>query len=253
VRRFWISPEDISDGGATVTLSGDEFHHLSHVARLGEGERLELLTGDGRIATGEILSITKKNAEIKILSVNRLPPPPEPRVSLILSVPRFQKMDLILQKCVELGCHEMIPVVSEKSFVKTINSDLKGKIPRWKKIILEACKQSGRAWPMEIREPQKLSHEVARIQSSSDQAGLFLYEGEGVVDIKSALHKIRQGGALRSIACFVGAEGGFSPQEVGFFGDAGFHSVTMGPLVLRVETACIALLGVIQYEFDYMR
>ena len=249
MRRFWVDPQELQSPGTLVTLKDDEFHHLVHVSRLEEGERLELLSGDGRIATGILKKISKRSAEVEVQSIEQLPPPFEPRVTLVISVPRFQKMDLILQKCVELNAFRIVPVVSDRSFVKTLSADLKGKIPRWRKIVLEACKQSGRAWPMDLAEPETLDKYIGRM-GHTQETGLFFYEGEGVLDVKTALQKIPSNA---NITCFVGAEGGFSTREVDLFRQSGFAPITLGPLVLRVETACITLLSVIQYQFGYMK
>jgi 16S rRNA (uracil1498-N3)-methyltransferase len=242
-----VLPQDILPGGSP-TLAGDEFHHLKNVCRLEEGERVELLDGQGRIAIAQIASIGKKSAELNIESIRNLPAPPQPRVNLVICVPRFQKMDLIIQKSVELDAAQIIPVVSQRSFVKTLSDDLDSKVLRWRKIAAEACKQSGRAWPMEIADFSKLSEVMGR---STPSKSLFLYEGEGTSDLKSSLNRL--GKLEEPLTVFIGAEGGFSPEEVESFSQRGFRPVTLGPLVLRVETACITILSVIQYHFDLMR
>ena len=132
--------------------------------------------------------------------------------------------------------------------MKTLNKDLKSKSQRWNKIATEGCKQSGRAWPMNIIEPTKLQ---AQIEFTKSGEGLFLYEGEGTQDIKTALSS--KDNAREQVTVFVGAEGGFSSQEVQVFKEKNLEPVTLGPLVLRVETACIAVLSIIQYQFDLLR
>src|SRR5689334_20042084 len=143
MRRFFVEPQDLKDRGH-VTLTGDEFHHLKNVCRLEVGERVELLDGRGRLALAEITEMTKRDATLEVKNIETLSPPAKPDVEIVLCVPRFQKMDLIIQKCVELGATKISPVVSERSFVKTISKDLTGKLKRWEKISSEACKQSGR-------------------------------------------------------------------------------------------------------------
>jgi len=248
VRRFFVTPDNLNENQA-VHLDGDEFHHLKNVCRLEEGERVELLDGEGRIALAVINQIGKKSATLDIEKIDKLSPMPFPHVKIILCVPRFQKMDLIIQKCVELGATEILPVVSDRSFVKSLSKDLTVKVKRWEKIAGEACKQSGRAWPMKISEFSTLAKasELAKADES-----LFLYEGDGVLNIKSALEK-KQASTLETLTLFIGAEGGFSTTEVENFKKLGFQPVTMGSLVLRVETACIAILSVIQYHFGLMR
>jgi len=247
MRRFFVSDESqLND--ETVELTGDEFHHLVHVSRLEKGERVELLDGKGRIALAQIDAIGKKAAVLSLIRVSEPPPPPKPLIEIILALPRFQKMDLIIQKSVELGAERITPVFSERSFVKKISSDLIRKRKRWEAIAKEACKQSGRAWPLEIGDFATLSEVV---ETAPKEESLFLYEGEGEIDIHSALNRYKT--RPEKILVFIGAEGGFSPFEVDTFKSKSLTPITLGPLVLRVETACIVLLSVIQYHFDLMR
>jgi 16S rRNA (uracil1498-N3)-methyltransferase len=246
MRRFFLDPTDLKSD--TVTLTGDEFHHLRNVSRLEEGEFVELLDGAGQIAKAKITELTKKSARLLVLDRKTLAPMASPHIEIVLCLPRFQKMDMIIQKAVELGAAKISPVVSDRSFLKTISNELTGKIPRWKKISQEACKQSGRAWPLLWGEPETLSE---AIESRKGAHCLFLYEGEAVLDIKSALSKFTS--PPKNLSLFIGAEGGFSPQEVQKFSQFEFTPVTLGPLVLRVETACIAILSVIEYHFGLMR
>jgi 16S rRNA (uracil1498-N3)-methyltransferase len=247
VRRFFVEPGELVLG-QSVELGGDEFHHLKNVSRLEEGERVELLDGRGKIAVALIASMQKKSATLTIESIENLPPLPKPEIEIVLCVPRFQKMDLIIQKSVELGAAEITPVVSERSFLKTITKELTSKHARWEKIAAEACKQSGRAWPLRLRVASTLTE---KIKEADPAYSLFLYEGESATDIKTALSSLK--GSVDKLAIFIGAEGGFSPEEVQAFVEKGMKPVTMGPLVLRVETACIAILSVIQYAFGVMR
>lgn len=245
MRRFFVSPEELKK--ETVILKDDEFHHLKNVCRLEEGERIELLDGQGHVALSLIKNIDKKQALIEVQETKKLPPLAEPHIEIILSLPRFQTMDEIIQKSVELGVKKIIPVLSDRSFLKKPSSDLKAKIERWNKIGLSACKQSGRAWPMEITqavEIEKLLEEKSSIPS------LFLYEGEAAQDIHAALAKLTK---PRGIRVYIGAEGGFSPREVELFQAAGMLPITLGDLVLRVETACIAATAVIKYHFNLLK
>jgi len=246
MRRFFVQPENLKS--KNVTLEGDEFHHLRNVSRLEVGEFVELLDGAGQIAKAKITEIKKKLAVLEVLDIKTLRPMPVPHIEIVLCLPRFQKMDMIIQKAAELGAAKISPVVSDRSFLKNVSKELSTKMPRWKKISIEACKQSGRAWPMGWSDPETLDEALLRLQKRS---GLFLFEGESALDIKSALTKFES--APNQLTVFIGAEGGFSPKEVEKFKDLGFDPVTLGPLVLRVETACIAILSVIEYHFGLMR
>jgi 16S rRNA (uracil1498-N3)-methyltransferase len=245
MRRFFTEPESLDE--TEVILKDDEFHHLRNVSRLEVGEFVELLDGAGRVAKAKIIKIEKKSATLEVLERKTLPPPPTPHIEIVLCLPRFQKMDLIIQKAVELGCTKITPVVSERSFLKSLSKEITEKIPRWQKISDEACKQSGRVWPMKFGEAEELENIIPKRKSKN---ALFLYEGESAIDIKSALTTFSS--APEEITVFIGAEGGFSPRELESFKKNGLKPITLGSLVLRVETACIAILSVIDYHFNKM-
>jgi 16S rRNA (uracil1498-N3)-methyltransferase len=247
MRRFFLQPSEKLEADNSVSLTGDEFHHLRNVSRLEAGERVELLDGKGKIALATIREIGKKAAWLDVNSVHDVPPMSKPHIEIILCVPRFQKVDLIIQKSAELGAVALTPVVSDRSFIKTLSKDNLGKVSRWEKIATEACKQSGRAWPLHVNEFSTLEDKISQTPKGQ---GLFLYEGETALDIQVCLSQWKN---PEKISVFIGAEGGFSPAEVEKFQSCGMGPVTLGPLVLRVETACIAILSVIQYHFGGMR
>lgn len=246
MRRFFVDPRDLADH-SSIILKGEEFHHLKNVCRLEEGERVELLDGEGKIAIARIELIDKKSAKLKVENIERVTELARPHVKIVLCVPRFQKVDLIVQKCAELGAHSVIPVTSDRSFVKSLSKDLEKKTVRWQKISSEACKQSGRAWPMSVTPFSTLEKEISATDSAQ---GLFLYEGEGGAPLKAALEPLRSAGEIK---VFIGGEGGFSVREADLFRSRGMSPVTLGDLVLRVETACIAILSIIQYDLGLMR
>lgn len=246
MRRFFVSPDDLKL--KTVELVGDEFHHLKTVTRLEAGENVELLDGQGGLAKATILSIEKRKALLEIVSVAQLPSLPFPHLTLAVCIPKFQTMDLIIQKSAELGVQKLVPLLSERSFVRKDSPVLREKRARWNKISLESCKQCGRSWPMEILDPVSL--ETFLIQSDS-KSSVFLFEGEATQNIKSELSKMNS--SLKNISAIIGPEGGFSLGEVALFRTKDLKPVTLGDLVLRVETACIATLSVIKYHFDLMR
>ncbi len=251
MRRFFISPEQLgakAEPGHRVDLTGEEFHHLKNVTRLEPGERVELLDGEGRLALAEIKSIGKKLATLEVLEIKDLPPLPKPYIRLAVCLPKFQTMDLIVQKAAELGVKEIVLLLSERSFMKKNSEVLTDKITRWKKISLEACKQSGRSWPMEIPAINTLQN---FLENTDLKSAVFLFEGESVQDIKSELVNFNR--QTEWVTVIIGAEGGFSPDEVSSLQTKGLKPITLGDLVLRVETACITIVSVIKYHFDLMR
>lgn len=243
-----MSPTDLISNSDLI-LGGDEFHHLKNVCRLEEGEWVELLDGQGHMAQAQIVKIEKKQALLKVEAVRALPELPKPHINLVLSIPKPQTMDLIIQKAVEVGVHSITPVLSDRSFFRKKDKSLIAKLERWEKIASQACKQCGRAWPMALNEVTTLKEALNRPAS---EQGLFLYEGEGQVDFKTALIKMKSA-PQDTLDLYIGSEGGFSLEEVEVFKQKGLQAVTLGSLVLRVETACIVAAAVIKYEFDHLR
>lgn len=251
LRRFYIEAEAIQ--GDRVHIRGDLFHHIREVCRFQAGDRFELLTGDGQARLVEILSLTNRDLEAKAVSTRALPVPSKPDVVLALSVPKLPKVDLIIEKCVELGVSEIRPFVSEYSFLRKESEISENRVARWRKIVQGATQQSGRGDLMRVKDAtnlEKLLTEFSRIPSAG---GLFPYEGEAQTDLRSAMGQLKPRG-LDQLWVFVGSEGGFSLNEVEMFSRMGMNPVTLGDQILRVETACLALVSVIKYElgaFNY--
>src|SRR4051812_45655873 len=110
MRRYWITPENLKSD--KVIIKGELFHHICDVCRTTEGDRFELLCGDGWAYLAELTKVSRKDADAVVIEKRQIEPLPKPHLHLCISVPRFQKMDLILEKAVELGVFEVIPFVS---------------------------------------------------------------------------------------------------------------------------------------------
>jgi len=247
MRRYWIDPDKIQQN--MVSIDGDLFHHLTDVCRLAPGDKFELLTGQQKAYLVEMKERTKRMAIAEILEERTISELPRPYVHLAISVPRFQKLDTIIEKSVELGVKTVHPFVSDYSFVRKIDSNLTDKMSRWERIAKAATQQSGRGDLMEVAKPVKLEEIVSSINRNPNARGLFCYEGEASLSLRDALKQIK-GKELEEVWVIVGSEGGFSLEEVSWLGQQGFEPVTMGDQVLRVETAFLALVSVIKYEFS---
>jgi 16S rRNA (uracil1498-N3)-methyltransferase len=257
MRRYWIEKNHIQ--GERVDFTNEIFHHIFSVCRQENGSRFEVLTGDGRAHLVEVELLQKKSAQGKILSTREIPSLPKPLIKLFVCIPRFQVMDSIVERAVEMGVSEIIPCYSDCSFMKS--SLPEGKIDRWRKIVISATQQSGRGELMPLSEPVDLTQVLKKINPVGNPEanrnakilGLFSYEGQAKTDIRTYLRGIAPDSRPDEIWLFVGAEGGFSKTEVEQFQEVGLESVSLGEQVLRVETACIALLAVLKYEFELMR
>jgi 16S rRNA (uracil1498-N3)-methyltransferase len=249
MRRYWLEPHQLN--GNEVHFDGDIFHHIFDVCRQEEGNHFEVLL-NGKAYLVKVRKVEKKKAVADIVEERQIPPLPRPLIHVVLSISRYQVMDAVVEKLVEMGVASLHPVFSEFSFVRSASSFPKQKMERWQKIIVSATQQCGRGELMELHEPEDLQKMALKINRTSGQLGLFAYEGMADKDIRRFLAS-KKTPEITDIWCFIGSEGGFSEAEVSQFRDLGFDPVTLGSQVLRVETACMTLVSVLKYEFDLMK
>jgi 16S rRNA (uracil1498-N3)-methyltransferase len=247
VRRYWVDQQYISD--QEIVLTGDLFHHVCEVCRQGEGNRFELLNGQ-RAFFVEIVSQGKKQAIAKIMELREVAPLPSPPIHLCLSLPKFTTLEKVLEKSVELGVAELHPFSSDFSFIKAKDKDLAKKRQRWDKIILGATQQTGRGELMKLTSIQPLSVLLKEFGAQNGARGLLAYEG----DIRRNLaQELGSWGpdSPQALWIFVGGEGGFSAKDLALFKDYNILPISLGEQVLRVETACVTLLGILKYHLGH--
>ena len=255
MRRYWV-PESAIDNGK-VTLSGDVLHHIRDVCRMTKGSKFEVIAG-GKAYLVEIQSETKHESHAQIIEERTITPRPKPEIVLVLAVPRIPVLEAVIEKAVELGVSRIELVFSDFSYIRTQDQVLEKKRSRWEKIVISATQQSGRGDLMPIEPAKKLEEVIDSLNRKSSAKGLFAYEGNGMLSAKEGLARLREGAGTESsdlseIYVFVGSEGGFSDREVQLFQSVGLLPVTLGAQVLRVETACVALVSILKYDFDQMR
>ena len=257
MRRYWIESENIQN--QEVHFAGDLFHHIFEVCRQDLGSHFEVIAPESKAFLVEVTSRGKKTAVAKIIETRKIPTLPFPHLHLALSISRFPVMDAVIEKAVEMGVHSILPFYSEYSFLRKEDSISANKIERWKKIIVSATQQSGRGDLMTMQTAVPLKELLNNFNQKPQTKGLFCYEGGTALgastlsikdDLKSDQNKHND---IKDIWLFVGSEGGFSLAEVDLFKAHDLRPVSLGAQVLRVETACIALVSVLKYEFDLMR
>jgi 16S rRNA (uracil1498-N3)-methyltransferase len=251
VRRYWFEAKDKNKDG--ILLEGDNFQHICKVCRLDEGDQFEALFGDGQALVCEITSRSKKSAQAKLVSTRTIQPLARPHLVLALSIPKYPKLDFIVEKAVELGVERIQPFVSDRSFIRDIDNSLLERLDRGRRIVESATEQCGRGDLMPILPPVNLDQVLESFNRTSGAKGLFLYEGSAQASLKEHLQSSALKATPSEIWCFVGSEGGFSREEAERLQAAGLPSLTLGTQVLRVETACVVVLGILKYEFDLMR
>ena len=161
-------------------------------------------------------------------------------------MPKADKLEWIIQKCTELGISEIVPVITDRVIVKLDEKSTSKKLERWNKIALEASKQSGRQKVPEVKKPINLKNLVENI--SKYDILLFPYECEKETTLKSALRNLDK--KCKNIAILIGPEGGFSEEEVELFHFENVKQVTLGPRILRTETAGLVTLAMLLYELE---
>lgn len=232
MRRFYAPKENFQND--KIVLSLEETRHLRDVLRLRESDTVQIFDGAGREFFCEIEAIAKKETILKI--IREIPPSaPESNLDLTLAVAllKGEKFDLVIQKAVELGVSTFTPLVTKRTDVKL--KDAEKKIERWRKIILEASKQCGRAKLMKIEAPLEFEKFVKTFLAETR----ILFSERGGESF-SALEPAER------ILAVTGAEGGWENAEIEFARTNGFQIVTFGGRILRAETAAIAVTAVLQ-------
>lgn len=238
-RRFYASPDQIT--AACVKLSADEAHHLVRVLRLQTGDEVFVFDGIENEYRCRLVSAKGNRAELEI--IERLADTVESplRVTLAQAVAKGEKFDLIVQKATELGVSRIAPLLTEKTDVKLNGEQAEKRVERWRRISLESLKQSGRRRLVDIRPPATIAQ---FIDENSGSNSLLVFSERGGVTLREALSTRS---AHRPIAALVGPEGGWSDTELLLLEQRGAKAVTLGPRVLRTETAGIVALALLQH------
>jgi 16S rRNA (uracil1498-N3)-methyltransferase len=232
--RVFVSPEALK--GDRAILDADAHRHLVKVLRLTTGRSIRIFDGQGCEIAARIEAIGKATVEVS-LGERRQLPSPVCSITLIQSLPRGEKMDLIVQKTTELGVARIIPVLSQHGMAKPPS----GRTRRWQTIAEEAARQSGRADVPTVDEPTSLETVLERAQEKRDEDRFLLWEAER----GQALSRMLSPDSKR-VAVLVGPEGGFAPTEVEACTQAGFRRAGLGPRILRTETAAIVAVALAQ-------
>lgn len=241
--RFFVEAGMIS--GSLISLSEEDAQHLARVLRATVGEEITVCDDAGNEHRAEIFEITKKNVTAKIKETKLCDTEPCVKVTLFQGLPKGSKMELIIQKSVEIGVHSIVPVATSRAVVKLSEEKGKGKEERWNKISQEAAKQSSRGIVPVVEGP--VSFEEAVKRASEYDMAIIPYEKQGEGCLKEYLSTQKP----ESIAVFIGPEGGFEESEIELAEKFGVKPVSLGKRILRTETAPITALSVIMYEYDW--
>lgn len=242
MHKFFIWKENIH--GDSCIIEGEDVKHIYKVLRLDSGDKVNINDGEGTEYLGEIEEVNKKEVKVKLIEKVELNNESNLKVHLYQGMPKSAKMDLIVQKCTELGISEITPIITERVVVKSELSEFK-KVDRWNRIALEACKQSKRSLIPVINTPI----EFQELQEALNKYDLIVvpYENQKGEGIKYVVNEVKNK-EIKDVAIIIGPEGGFEESEIQSFKDLGAYIVTLGPRILRTETAGFTALSLLMYE-----
>lgn len=245
MRRFIIPPHAVDANHVTIT--GDLFHHIVHVLRLKKGVRIRLADGSGLEYTGIIRRVSGESISVN-LEETRTAPATEsgPRITLYQGIPRSDKLELILQKCTELGVAGIVPFLASRSVARVPTERLKEKLERWQRIVREAARQSNRTSVPDISFAGELAEVLAQTEYP---VKLLLWEKEQAGTLKKVLAEFPP---PERIAVIVGPEGGLTAEEVASAVKCGFIAVSLGKRIIRTETAGPAIVAILQFYWGDM-
>jgi 16S rRNA (uracil1498-N3)-methyltransferase len=235
--RFYLPP---SAWLSEPALTADEARHLAQVLRMRAGETIQVFDGEGRRAAAEVLAVSRDRVPLKLSEIQSCPPP-QPAITLAQAIPKGKNMDLIVQKSVELGVATLQPLVTRYTVVQPGE----GKSEKWRRIALEACKQCGQDTLPTVAEPLSLALWLAT-QADAPELKLLASLAPGARPLRTVLREFPKTSA---VTLLVGPEGDFSAEETTAALAAGFLPVSLGDIVLRVETASLFGLSALRYEF----
>lgn len=239
--NFFVNNKDITDNKAII--SGSDYNHIVNVLRFKVGQKFYISNNDNyKSYLSEIVSIEKDKIICKLISEN-ISTELKIDVSIFQGIPKSDKMDLIIQKCTELGANDFYPVEMKNCVMKLNNEE--SKIERWQKIAESSSKQSKRNRIPKVNGKINFE-EMIEIVKKYDLS-IVAYENEEKTTIKQILLKNRN---IKNIAIIIGPEGGISENEYKILCNNGIKSVSLGKRILRTETAPITMLSMINYEYE---
>ncbi|SEQ08487.1 16S rRNA (uracil1498-N3)-methyltransferase [Lachnospiraceae bacterium RM5] len=246
MHHFFVRNENIDSDGKKIIIDGDDVNHIKNVLRMKAGEEVLLSNGEGSDYVcvirdiGDIITTKITDKEYDGSELNG-------KIYLFQGLPKADKMEYIIQKAVELGVYEIIPVNTKRCIVKLDKKKADNKIKRWNAISLSAAKQSRRSIIPKVLHP--MNFKDALEYAKNFDLKLIPYENfKDLNETKNILDGLKSG---ESIAVFIGPEGGFEEEEVALASNNGVKKISLGNRILRTETAPLMILSVLGYKLEF--
>ncbi|MEZ3487001.1 MAG: 16S rRNA (uracil(1498)-N(3))-methyltransferase [Lachnospiraceae bacterium] len=244
MQHFFVTPSQVREG--RIYIEGSDVNHMKNVLRMRHGEELTVSDGNNRGYRCAIDGYEEDQAVLRILEEKTADTELPSRIWLFQGLPKQDKMELIVQKAVELGVFRIIPVSTRRSVVKLDEKKAHKKVERWQQIAVSAAKQAGRGYIPEVA-PVVAYREALETAKELDVI-LIPYELErGMQATKEIIEAIRPG---QSVAVFIGPEGGFEKEEAALAVSCGAKTVSLGRRILRTETAGLTALSVLMFHLE---
>ncbi len=244
MQHFFVTPDQVSE--QKVYIEGSDVNHMKNVLRMKLGEEVEISDGNNHRYLCSIESFEADSVVLQIEEELNVDTELPSKIYLFQGLPKSDKMELIIQKAVELGVYEVVPVVTKRAVVKLDAKKADKKVSRWKEIARSAAKQSGRGLVPDVA--SVVDYKTALKQAKELDVVLIPYElAEGMEATRKVIEAIKPG---QSVGIFIGPEGGFEKEEVMLALSEGAKEITLGKRILRTETAGLTTLSILMYHLE---
>ncbi len=243
MHRFFVNPDQIEEN--RITIVGNDVNHMKNVLRMHKNDEIIICDGHGSNYYCIIKDIESDSIVADVTLKKRSEAELKSKIYLFQGLPKQGKMELIIQKAVELGVHEIIPVVTSRSVVKIKKQNAAKKLARWNKISESAAKQSGRGIMPIVNDI--MDYDEALVYAQKMDTTIVPYENADNINETKALISSLD---MKKIGVFIGPEGGFSLDEVDKAKQQGANIITLGKRILRTETAGLAILSLLMFQLE---
>lgn len=246
--RFFLPAATWPADAAEATLDEAESRHAAAVLRVRPGDAIEVFDGAGRVASAVVTEAGKKGVRLRLGAVRHAAPPPA-RLVLAVAVPKGSTIEWIIEKAVELGASEIIPLLTRRTVVRLDPAERTERQRKWERVAVEACKQCGQNWLPHVQAPRPLAEALAAAPPAAFDWPLVACLQPDARPLGDVLRD-RAAACPPDAAIWIGPEGDFTADEYAELRAAGLVPVTLGPIILRVETAALFCLSVLRHQAD---